>query len=236
MADISTELRTIQQAEFGAQVRTAIHDAIFKINEEGGGSGQSMRVGVVQQVVDHEGIILNRVVGVQHQRVMSEYEGVLPETVYDAVESICEQYDLGIDECQILYILQGRVKGENIEPYQQYYKVIVIPMATVPTNSVMEVYSSTDPMYEDELFYTVKRSTGTMYYTYADAINGFDPSTTLYGEAILDSGWYRISDAFHNCYLNNDGSKQHWLPMHCNTTFNPSIIIAYDDNVEFITT
>lgn len=236
MADISTELRTIQQAEFGEQVRTAIHDAIFKINEEGGGSGQSMRVGVVQQVVDHEGIILNRVVGVQHQRIMSEYEGVLPETVYDAVEFICEQYDLKIDECQILYILQGRVKAEIMEPYQQYYKVIVTPMGLVPNNAIMAIYSYEDPMYEGELFYTLKNSIDTMYFVDADAINGFDPSTTLYGEAILDSGWYRISNAFHNCYLNNDGSKQHWLPMHCNTTFNPSIIIAYDDNVEFITT
>ena len=235
MADISTELRTIQHAEFGEQVRTAIHDAIFKINEEGGGSGQSMRVGVVQQVVDHEGIILNRVVGVQHQRVMSDYEDTIPEEVYDAVEFLCEQYDLTLDECRVMYILQGRVKAEILEPYQQYYKVIVIPMYIVPTNATMLIYSSTNPIYEDELFYNIKRSTGTMYYTYADTANGFDPETAPYGEAVYDSDAYKISEAFHNCCLNRNGSKQHWLPMKCNVTFNPSIIIASDDNVEFLT-
>lgn len=199
------------------------------------GQATSLVAGEVQQTPTVRNVVLARKVGQQHQRVMSDYEGIVPEMVYDAVEFLCEQYDLTLDECRVMYMLQGRVKAEILEPYQQYYKVIVIPMATVPTNSAIEVYSSTDPLYEDELFYTVRRSTGTMYYIDADAVNGFDPESAPYGEATSSSGSYTILKAFHNCYLNNNGSKQHWLPMKCNVTFDPSIIIAYYDDVEFLT-
>ena len=199
------------------------------------GQATSVVAGEVQQTPTVRSVVLAKKTGQQHQRVLSDYEGIIPEMVYDAVEFLCEQYDLTLDECRVMYILQGRVKAEILEPYQQYYKVIVIPMDIVPTNTTMLIYSSTNPMYEDELFYNIKRSTGTMYYTYADTTNGFDPETAPYGEAVYDSDAYKISEAFHNCCLNRNGSKQHWLPMKCNVTFNPSIIIASDDNVEFLT-
>jgi hypothetical protein len=43
MADISQELSAIKNSVYGKTMRTAIHDAIKKVNEDGGGGGSSVK-------------------------------------------------------------------------------------------------------------------------------------------------------------------------------------------------
>lgn len=46
MADIIAELQTIKNGIYGKDIRMAIHDAIQKVNEDGGGGGGPLSVNV----------------------------------------------------------------------------------------------------------------------------------------------------------------------------------------------
>lgn len=64
MADIIAELQTIKNGIYGKDIRMAIHDALQKVNEDGGGGGGSLSVNVAHLAAygTVEGIIDNATV------------------------------------------------------------------------------------------------------------------------------------------------------------------------------
>lgn len=61
MADISTELVTIKDAEYGEQIRTAICSAISKVNEEASQHDSGFVIGSIKPIVN--GIRISTIAG-----------------------------------------------------------------------------------------------------------------------------------------------------------------------------
>lgn len=234
MADISTELGIIQSAEYGEQVRTAIHDAIFKINKESGGGGEedamSMYAGLIHQSLYGRGTILDTSSGELNIKKTSDYADVVPYPVYDAVQYTYNNVEWiqsvtsSIDDIHFIYVRQGRARPNDSR--DNWYDIF---LSTTKSFRIASNGNSLFPLYN---FYDVMYP-GIFYYVTA-GINGFNPQQDAINriETKNSENYYYLPQVFSSCYSYIDSQPQNILPFPCYAAFDPGDVVCYDAEIK----
>lgn len=217
MANISSELQLIQEAEYGEEVRTAIHDAILKINNESGGGGGGdegvlgMPIGVIERTFYDKATVINPIRGAVHIRTLSDYDGLIPQTVYSALSCVEDQTGISLSSSTVFYVRQGKVYNFDTD-LENYYKIYLI------SGGAVSIESYQDSMYPDVTLFRMRPGSsepGAMFNPYR-AIVPISGGSGAY--------WYRYENpvtvddhAFTNCVAIAGGTKQKATPIPCTT-------------------
>lgn len=225
MADIDNELQIITNAEYGEEVRTAIHDAIFKINQGGGGSEESafgMHAGIINPSFYEKATVINPIKGFVHVRATSEYEGIIPKPVSDAIKYA----PVDVDDYDAFYVRQGRVFP--LDHFDNFYKVFLFSVGAV------RIESYRDPIYPEGIYSFRIRD------VFSSTFNPYMADVPISGYA-TSTGWYQFEEpvtavdhAFTNCVEYSGGTQRTTFPVPCNVLYNTELIQCANSDISLI--